>query len=279
MNKINERNKNRQLRRQALQFVQEKISNPNIAEQTTTPSKKFSHSVEDSNADVTPASIFNWNSVRDIATSNVSNRDPNDGSSSSDEEYVELDFRTEIQEWVVNFKVPALYVDSLLPILRKKDLLLPKCCKTLVHTPKQNNIVPMDNGNFLNIGIRNELTKLISSGKVKNECISVDIFADGVGVAKSSTSALWPICIRAVEPDEILLTHLFHGMSKPKDVNNFLQPFVDEFNELKDGFEFNGTVYTLCIRSIIADTPARQYLLDTILHSGYNSCTKCTVHV
>lgn len=128
------------------------------------------------------------------------------------------------------------------------------------------------------IGIRNELTNLISSGKVKNECISVDIFADGVGVAKSSTSALWPICIRAVEPDEILLTHLFHGMSKPKDVNNFLLPFVEEFNELKDGFEFNGTVYTLCIRAIIADTPARQYLLDTILHSGYESCTKCTVH-
>lgn len=280
MNKNDERIKNRQLRRRALKYVQE-LSNPDVVELVSIQNRTSSHSINESSSDVASASIFNWESVRDIAISNVSNRgayDEDDGSSSSDEEYGELDFRTELQEWVVNFKVPAMYVDSLLPILRKKDPSLPKCCKTLVYTPKSNNIVPMDNGNFLNIGIRNELTKLITSGKVKNECISVDIFADGVGVAKSSTSALWPICIRAVESDEILLTHLFHGMAKPKDVNNFLQPFVVEFNEIKDGFEFNGTTYTLCIRSIIADTPARQYLLDTILHSGYNSCTKCTVH-
>lgn len=180
----------------------------------------------------------------------------------------------------MNSKVPAMYVDTLLPILRKKDSSLPKCCKTLVKPPKSSNIVPMDNGNFLTIGIRNELEKLLKSGvKVKNECIAVDIFADGVGVAKSSTSALWPICIRVVEADEILLTHLFHGMSKPKNVNNFLRPFVDEFNELKDGFELNGTTYTLCVRSIIADIPARQFLLDTMLYSGYNSCTVHGVRV
>lgn len=150
MNKISERNKNRQLRRQALKFVQEKFSNPNIAEQTTIPSKIFPRSGDDSNNNVTSASIFNWNTVRDLAISNVSNRDPydDDGSSSSDEECGELDFRTEIQEWVVNFKVPAMYVDSLLPILRKKDPSMPKCCKTLVHTPKQNNIYTMDNGHF-----------------------------------------------------------------------------------------------------------------------------------
>ncbi len=281
MNKNNERNKNRPLRRQALKFVADKLSNSNVVEVTTIPNRTSSHSVNKSSADVASASIFNWNSVRDIASSNVANRGPydvDDSSSSSDEECGEIGFRTELPEWAVNFKVPAMYVDALLPILRKKDPSLPKFCKTLVETPKSNNIVPMDNGHFLNIGIRNELTNLITSGKISNECISVDIFADGVGVAISSTSALWPICIRAVEPNEILLTHLFHGMAKPKDVNNCLRPFVEEFNELKDGFDINGTTYTLCIRSIIADTPARQYLLDTILHSGYNSCTKCTVH-
>lgn len=275
MNKNIEKNKNRQLRRQAAQFVQAK-SNPEIVELI---SKKQSRSVTCKSEE---SSVLNWNTVKNDALLISHNYPFDDGFSSSDESTVEcreLDFQTELQEWVVNCKVSAAHVDKLLPILRKKESTLPKCCKTLVHTPQSNNIVPMDNGNYLTIGIRNELERLLlTNTKIRNQRIALDIFSDGVGVANSSTSCLWPICIRVVEVNEILLTHLFHGTSKPKNVNNFLQPFVDEFNQLKDGFEVNGTTYTLCVRAIIADTPARQFLLNTILHSGYSSCTKCTVH-
>ncbi|KAJ6634605.1 hypothetical protein Bhyg_13180 [Pseudolycoriella hygida] len=273
MNKNDERKINRQLRRQAVQFVKESLSNRKVTSIVKRPTSIATLERTDP--------VINWNFVKNGVSSSTSIFDDDNDSNSdveSSEECVEFDFRGELQEWVVNCGVPANCVDSLLPILRKKEPTLPKSCKTLVSTPKSNNIVAMDNGQFLILGLQNELKKYIELSKtVINSCIALDIFADGVGSAKSSSSVLWSILIRVVETREILMTHLFHGMSKPKNVNNFLQPFVNEFNEVKDGFEVNCESYTLCVRAVIADTPARKFLLDTILHSGYNSCTKCVV--
>lgn len=69
----------------------------------------------------------------------------------------------------------------------------------------------------------------------------------------------------------------FHGMSKPQSANDFLEPFAEEFLKLKDNFEYNGKKYLLRIRALVCDAPARAFLLNVIQHSGYHSCTKCTI--
>lgn len=71
MNKTNERMKNRQLRRQATKFVQERLFDPKIAELTANPIRKSPHLVaESSESDVVFKSVINWDSVRNGSLSN-----------------------------------------------------------------------------------------------------------------------------------------------------------------------------------------------------------------
>lgn len=70
----------------------------------------------------------------------------------------------------------------------------------------------------------------------------------------------------------------FCGKQKPEDINIYLEPFVKEFLFYqKNGLEINNKKYFLNLRCIIADAPARAFLLDIKCCTGYNSCHKCKV--
>ncbi|XP_031781754.1 uncharacterized protein LOC107981216 isoform X1 [Nasonia vitripennis] len=43
------------------------------------------------------------------------------------------------------------------------------------------------------------------------------------------------------------------------------------------GIEFHGSRYTLNIYAFVLDAPAKAFVLAVKYHSGYNSCTKCTI--
>lgn len=199
----------------------------------------------------------------------------------------QFDLRKELAEWSQYSKIPAMHVDSLLQILRTfvekqktenlPDPKLPKCAKTLLKTPRTNDIIPMDNGHYLYFSLKNYLERFLSENVVAGQIIYFDIGSDGVGVAKSSTSCLWPLLVNIIGFPDIFLVSCFHGMTKPQSANNFLEPFVEEFLKLKDNFEFNGKKYLLRIRGLICDAPARAFLLNIISHSGYYSCSKCTI--
>lgn len=182
---------------------------------------------------------------------------------------------------------PAIHVDSLLRILKtftekqKTDSIpspkLPLTRKTLLKTPKTNNIISMDGGQYLHFSLQNYLEKFLSENKVAGSIIYLDIGADGVGVAESSTSCLWPLLVNIVGFPDIFLVSCFHGTTKPESANNFLEPFAEEFLKLQDNFEFGGKKYSLRIRAMICDAPARAFMLNIIQHSGYYSCSKCSI--
>lgn len=200
-------------------------------------------------------------------------------SSDDEEEHMQraFDLKKALAEWVVNAKIPAYHVDKLLTILRNIAPSLPKCCKTLCKTPRTANIIEMDNGHYLHVGLRDCINRFLSNNNFIGDCITIDIDVDGVGVSKSSASDIWPILASVVGYKDILMPGAFHGTKKPVNVNNFLKRFVDEYNELSDGFCYCNKVYSLNIRAIVADIPARTFILDSIGHTGYSSCTKCTI--
>lgn len=158
------------------------------------------------------------------------------------------------------------------------DPSLPKSCKTLTGTPRKNNIIDLDNGKFLYFGLKKIIQNFESTNVISENVLSIDIGIDGVGITNSSTSSLWPILINVVGYDEILLVGCFCGQSKPLNVNDFLKSFCDEmFDSLQSGININNVHYNFLIRAIVCDAPARSFVLDTISHTGYNSCTKCTI--
>lgn len=182
-----------------------------------------------------------------------------------------------LAEWAINTKQTKEAVKSLLEILRKDEPFLPKDRRTLCKTPASHNIIQMDNGQYLHIGFRVCLDNFLSYNIVSDDHIYIDVNVDGVPVATNTPNSLWPILINPVGYDNVLLCGTFYGPSKPTDVNEYLKQFVEDFLNIHDSYEYREKKYKIRIRAIIADAPARAFILNIRTFSGYNSCHKCKI--
>lgn len=71
---------------------------------------------------------------------------------------------------------------------------------------------------------------------------------------------------------------IYHGMSKPSSIEEFLNEFGNEFCILRDeGFNWNGKKYFLRIRAITCDAPARSFIKCVKHCTGYYGCERCTI--
>lgn len=181
--------------------------------------------------------------------------------------------------WIADVRIPADHVNKLLPILRILEERLPKTCKTLCHTPKSSTILEMENGQYLHIGVERNLINFLTKNKITPKNIKFDVGIDGVGLAISSSIQLWPIMINVVGFKEVMLVGCFIGDEKPENVDTFLTPFVEEMlNLLETGVTYNEINFILSIRAFVMDAPARAFIMDTMLYSGFHSCTKCVIN-
>lgn len=178
-----------------------------------------------------------------------------------------------------------MVVDSLLKILQKRIPELPKTCRTLLRTPKNayENITSMCNGYYLHVGLRRMLEMFLNYHEIKSTKLIIDVGIDGTPSTNSSDTELWPIMVNAVGFNEVLLVGCYFGHGKPKDENDspneFLAPFVEETLEILQtgGIICGNELFELHFRAFVMDAPARAFVMNTILHSGYHSCTKCVV--
>ncbi|KYN04656.1 hypothetical protein ALC62_04487 [Cyphomyrmex costatus] len=111
-----------------------------------------------------------------------------------------------------------------------------------------------------------------------NNNIHVNINIDGLPLAKSSNSQLWPILgeIQNHTFKDPFLIGAYHGYKKPRNANEFLQKFYDEYVILhNEGFLFKNKRYYVTIRAIICDTPAKSFITGIKGHNAYFGCGKC----
>lgn len=111
------------------------------------------------------------------------------------------------------------------------------------------------------------------------EVIKVVIGIDGLPLAKSSSSQLWSILgyIRPLK-NKVFPIGVYWGYEKPKDSNEFLREFVNEIIELtNDGITIDGTIKQVEIDGFSLDAPAKSFILKIKGHSGFDSCTRCTI--
>lgn len=127
--------------------------------------------------------------------------------------------------------------------------------------------------------------------------LNISIGIDGLSLFKSKSFEVWPILCRVVNcMDKTPFVVSVHAsQSKPKSVEDFLRPFLDEMKILSTyGVTFNGVVYKVNLIYFVCDAPARQFLkcikgnrrngiemcfYKNIIfsgHAGYYACEKCT---
>ncbi|KAJ8677445.1 hypothetical protein QAD02_013232 [Eretmocerus hayati] len=113
-----------------------------------------------------------------------------------------------------------------------------------------------------------------------DKIIEVSIGIDGFTPFESSSCTVWPILkIHGKGKNtKFSLLQSSQGKSKPKNVNECLQKFVDELNcLLKNGIVMNGVKFLIKIKFFICHTPARAFLKSWVGHTSLNRCERCMV--
>ncbi|XP_036141389.1 uncharacterized protein LOC118645100 [Monomorium pharaonis] len=192
-------------------------------------------------------------------------------------------FLADIITWVKQCKPPGSTVNSLLKILRKHtNVAFPNDYRTLLKTPTCTEVAIIDNGQYWHYGLKNSIMRLLMNCEEtdysENRHIDLLINIDGATLGKSTEKSMWPILCSDTVSKNVAVVGIFYGEGKPKNCNVFLNKFVHEATELiNNGIIVNNNHYSIKLKALICDAPAKAYVLQVKNHTGFNSCTKCVV--
>lgn len=100
---------------------------------------------------------------------------------------------------------------------------------------------------------------------------------DGVPLFHSSPVKFWPTLGSFIKKPVFLIA-LYIGEKDPKSAEDYLKDFIDEISPyLRDGLDLRGHVYRFELHCLLADAPARAFLLGIKFPTGYFSCSKCKI--
>lgn len=150
-------------------------------------------------------------------------------------------------------------------------------------TPRNtlSQIIKMNDGKYVHFGFAEGLKhsiKLHFPTLLYLTELKININIDGLPISKSSGSQFWPI-LSAIVADfytEPFVIGIYHGNAKPKNVDVFTKPFVEEAKPIRDnGFNINEIIIRIKLNAIICDAPAKSFICGIKDHTDYFSCTKC----
>lgn len=189
-------------------------------------------------------------------------------------------FRLDIRSWCAkNSCVSVNAKADLLRIINKRHSDVPSDPRSLMKTPQNIKVVEISGGKYVHFGIENELREYFQTLSLNLERVTIDTHIDGLDGGKSSKTGYWSILGGIRETNYVFPIGLFEGSSKPKDVNEFLRPMVDEFLELiGSGFLVSGERKIECKCGIsVEDLPAKSLDLNVKNCTGFSSCVQCHV--
>ncbi|KYQ48594.1 hypothetical protein ALC60_12356 [Trachymyrmex zeteki] len=223
------------------------------------------------------------NTNNDFAEETVTRSNMENEELANEIENNEDQFIQDITSWAIMFNIFHVALLALLVILRKyTNHAFVKDPRTLLKTPRHTAIIKMGLGEYCHFGFKNALKNMLDeymkiTGKI-NDNLDILINIDGLPISKSNNSALWPILCSDTILKSVFIVGVYFGQTKPQSNNDFLQPFVDEIISLiNNGFFYNNINVRINLHALICDAPAKAFVLGVKTHTGYNSCTRCTI--
>jgi len=139
----------------------------------------------------------------------------------------------------------------------------------------------MDDGQYCHFDIVDIVKKMIIERRKNNMNITIldlIINIDGMSISRSSNGCFWPILVSENLCDKVYVAGLYYGYTKPKDSNKFLRRFVSDIKLLVTaGFIDKEITIKVNLSALICDAPAKSFVLGVKSHTGFFSCTKCTI--
>lgn len=197
-----------------------------------------------------------------------------------DEKPVTFDIKQSLAEWALTHQICHKALSSLLKILKDHPCYasLPVDARSLLRTPRVTEVVQLEPGLYSHFGLQHGIETFINNFEISDTNIDLSVSVDGLPLSKSSNSCFWPILGSVVSYEYVFIIGVYHGLQKPQHACDFLDRFVDEAVSLcSEGMFVNGMHYSVCVKHIICDAPAKSFILNVKGHTGYSSCTKCYV--
>ncbi|XP_077498778.1 uncharacterized protein LOC144109886 [Amblyomma americanum] len=192
-------------------------------------------------------------------------------------------FRHQLQTWAVESGSSHAAVTSLLKVLRSHKCFssLPSSARALLQTPKKSNeLSEISEGQYRHFGVEAGIREILGQCRDLPPELNLTFHIDGLPLSKSSRGQFWTILgrISNLKHAAPFVTSVFFGDSKPRDANEFLYSFVEELNVLlSTGIAVEAFTIPVKLKAIVCDAPAKPFVLCVKNHTGYYSCTKCTV--
>lgn len=180
-----------------------------------------------------------------------------------------------LAEWAVSNNVSTSALRSLLNILKPFHPELPRDPRTLLQTPTTYIVRNITGpGHYYHFGISAgiEHVKCPDSGPIQ-----LQFNFGGLPLFKSSKIELWPIlCLVFGSKSKPFVVGIYCGKSKPKKLDEFLFDFILDLEKLlTDGILLCGVKRQITVHCFVCDAPARAYIKNIKLHSGYHGCERC----
>lgn len=191
-----------------------------------------------------------------------------------------------LASWAVDCGLPHIHLRSLLGVLRSEGIDLPKDPRTLLQTPRSNNLIQLKYGTYNHYGIERGLRQTRDPSIVYPSVLNVVMNIDDVPINKTTSMTVISGCLE--NSTRVFLIGAFlpnkEAMKELKlyknslDYDDFLKFPVDEFIDLYfDGIELDGKQYTVMFDFLSSDAVAKSKILKVKAHTGFESCTKCKV--
>ena len=161
-------------------------------------------------------------------------------------------------------------MNELLDILREQGHRLPKDARTLLQTPRSVDCQVKCGGKFAYFGIENGILRILAqhpSYVANKETIWLNFNIDGVPLFKSSSAQFWPILCYFGNFQPFVVA-LFYGEKKPFPLNEYINEFVTELEDLKrNGISKDNRILSIKERAFKCDAPARAFIKCISGHS------------
>lgn len=190
--------------------------------------------------------------------------------------------RSFLKAWATDYEVTQSQQKPLLAKLKEHECFSEQILKdprTLLGTSSTKTCMQtIKHGVYYHFRLKAGIEEVHSNNAHRISRINIKIGIDGVPISKSSKATFWPI-LATVEPfGEVFIVGLYFGYEKPILAEDFLDEFLAETEDLcNNGFNFRGEMLKCKIKCIIADVPAKAYILIVKSHTGFHSCTKCKI--
>ncbi len=227
-------------------------------------------------------SLSHINEPECVTMASASHSSESDTDSDTGSEMHPSSLNDDLATWATEHKITHVALNSLLSILRKHDLNMPKDTRTLLGTVRSNRTKVQNKagGQYYYFGLLESISGVLYRNmdilrNVSNLKLQVSI--DGLPLNKSSATQFWPILgtVQNLVQEEPVTIGLFCGESKPSSLDEYLEDFICEIKHLSYGFEFEGLKLTLQLTSMVCDAPAHAFLKKVKGHAGYHGCKKC----